>query len=141
MQVYWTLDENGLLNCALEIDKLSRRFDVGRMFVDQGALKNFQGEEGEQLAHSVLDMAESELGDLEKTLGARVVSESSDLKSRLEDQRQNLRNAYEADCRRSVADEGRAIRQEISKIKSKRENVGDVLRTEIDAFVAGYDVI
>ena len=88
VKVYWTLDENGLLNCALEFGNISRRFDAGKMFVDQGALKNFQGEEGEQLANSVLEMAESEIEELEKTLGSRVASETMDLKSRIESQRQ-----------------------------------------------------
>jgi molecular chaperone DnaK len=70
-----------------------------------------------------------------------VASESSELKDRIEQQRDNLKHAYEADCRRSVADEGRAIRQEISKIKGKRENVGDVLRAEIGSIVDAYDSI
>jgi molecular chaperone DnaK len=139
IKVFWSLDENGLLNCALEIEKISRRFDTGKMFTVQGALKNFEGQDGEELASAVLDTAESDLHELEKTLGLRVASECFDLKQRIENRRQQLKDAYEADCRRSVADEGRAIRQEISKIKSKRENVGDVLRTEIDSVASAYN--
>jgi molecular chaperone DnaK len=141
IKVFWSLDENGLLNCALEIAKISRRFDTGKMFIVQGALKNFEGQDGEELASAVLDTAESDLHELEKTLGSRVASECSDLKQRIENQRQNLKDAYEADRRRLAADEGRAIRQEISKIKSKRENVGDVLRTEIESVASAYNAL
>jgi molecular chaperone DnaK len=141
IKVYWSLDENGLLNCELEIDNIARRFATGKMFVDQGARKSFDGKEGEQFANSVLDMAERELDEVDKTLGSRVASESSNLKRQIESQRENLRTSYEPDARRSIADEGRAIRQEISKIKNKRENVGDVLRAEVDKFTSAYDAV
>jgi molecular chaperone DnaK len=139
IKVCWSLDENGLLNCELEIDSIGRRFATGKMFVDQGALKSFDGKEGEQLANSMLDMAERELDELEKTLGSRVTPDSSNLKSQIESQRESLKSAYEPDARRSIADEGRTIRREISKIKNKRENVGDVLRAELDGCVSAYD--
>jgi molecular chaperone DnaK len=141
IRVYWTLDENGLLDCEFEImgEGIGRRFKTGKMFTDQSAQKNFEGADGEELAKTVLDTAQAELDELEKSLGSRGTSEVSGLAHQIERQRGNLKDSYEADARRSIAEEGRAIRQEISKIKEKRENVGDVLRAELESLVAAFD--
>jgi molecular chaperone DnaK len=141
VRVYWTLDENQLLDCELEIEGkgIGRRFKTGRMFTQQGAQKNFEGQEGEALARTVLDTAQAELNDLAKTVGPRVAAEATELAHRIERQRQNLKAAYEADSNRSVAEEGRGIRLEISKIKDRRENVGDVLRAELESLLSAFD--
>jgi molecular chaperone DnaK len=141
IRVHWKLDENGLLDCALEIEAIGRRFDTGKMFTDQGAQKNFQGEEGELLANSVLSTAESELQQLQQTLGPRAEDDATELNRRIEQQKETLRTSYEADTRRSVVEEGRAIRQEISKIKNKRENIGEVLRADMESLIGAFDAV
>ena len=140
-RVYWTLDENQLLDCELEIEGkgIGRRFKTGKMFTQQGAQKNFEGQEGEALARTVLDTAQAELNDLEKTLGSRAAAEANELEHRIDLQRQNLKASYEADTNRSIAEEGRAIRLEISKIKDRRENVGDVLHADLEALLGAFD--
>src|SRR5262249_48380631 len=40
---------------------------------------------------------------------------------------------YEADARRSITEEARTIRQEISKIRDSPDNIGTLLRAEINA--------
>src|SRR5581483_9121206 len=141
VRVYWTLDENQLFDCELEIagKGIGRRFKTGKMFTQQGAQKNFEGKEGEAIARTVLDTAQAELIELEKTLGSRAAAEATELASRIERERQNLKTSYEADTNRSIAEEGRAIRQEISKIKDRRENVSDVLRAELESLVTAFD--
>src|SRR5208282_1375782 len=68
VRVYWTLDENGLLDCELEIkgQGIGRRFRTGKMFTSQGAQKNFEGQEGKALAKTALDTAQAELTELQK---------------------------------------------------------------------------
>jgi molecular chaperone DnaK len=102
VRVYWTLDENGLLDCELEItgQGIGRRFKTGKMFTDQGAQKNFEGQEGEELARTSLNTAEAELEELEQTLGSRVATEATKLKERILRQRDNLNISYEPDTRR-----------------------------------------
>src|SRR5215467_4608616 len=114
VKVFWTLDDNGLLGCALEIDAIGRRFDTGKMFTDQGAQLNFAGEDGERVAASVLDLTQAELDRLQGTLGDRVGKQSADLQLRINRQRQELSNSYEADSRRSITEEARTIRQAIA---------------------------
>jgi hypothetical protein len=135
------LDENGLLDCALEIEAIGRRFNTGKMFTDQGAQKNFQGQEGEDLANSVLTTAQAELENLQETLGSRTASDAAELTSRIERQKDNLKTSYEADTRRSIVEEGRAIRQEISKIKNKRENIGEILQADMEGLIGAFDAV
>lgn len=141
VRVHWTLDENGLLDSELEIrgQAIGRRFKTGKMFTDQGAKKNFEGQEGEVLAKAALDTAQAELEELQKTLGPRAAAEAADLEQRIERQRADLQTSYEADTRRSIAEEGRAIRQDISRIKERRENVGDVLRGRLESLILLFD--
>ena len=141
IRVHWKLDENGLLDCALEVEAIGRRFDTGKMFTDQGAQKNFEGQEGEELANSVLTMAQAELEKLQETLGSRTASDAAELTSRIERQKDNLKTSYEADTRRSIVEEGRAIRQEISKIKNKRENIGEVLQADMEGLIGAFDAV
>lgn len=139
VRVYWTLDENGLLDCALEIDSVGRRFATGRMFTDQSAQKNFEGKDGEELANSVLDLTQAELDQLRDNLGDRVNDETANLQSRINRQRENLNTSYEADTRRSITEEARSIRQEISKIKENPENISALLRAEINAVTSYFN--
>lgn len=141
VRVHWNLDENGLLNCALEVPSIGRRFDTGKMFTDDGARKSFEGQEGEELANSVLDTTATELEELQRALGTKHSPETEELNRRLDEQRENLRTSFEADTRRSIAEEGRAIRQEISRIKNRPENVGAILIEETDRLVQDYDTI
>ncbi len=140
--VHWTLDENGLLDCDLEVRGLAigRRFKTGKMFTDQGAQKNFEGAEGEALAKAALDLAQSEVEEVENTLGERVSSDAAELKQRIERQRTDLNTAYEADTRRSITEGARDIRQEVEKIKNRHENVGDVLKAEIESLTSSFDI-
>jgi molecular chaperone DnaK len=139
IRVYWRLDENGLLNCALEIDAVGRRFDTGKMFTDQGAQKNFEGKDGEEIATSVLDLTQAELDQLRSTLGGRIDDEAANLQARLKRQREDLNTAYEADTRRSITEEARNIRQEISRIRENPDNIGVLLRAEINAVTTNFN--
>lgn len=139
IRVFWTIDENGLLDCALQIDSIGQRYSVGKMFTDQEAKKNFQGKEGEELAGSVLDLTQADLNQLRDTLGDRAGGETAELQSRIERQREDLNKSYEPDTRRSITEEARSIRQEISKIRNRPEHIGDLLRAEIQSVSSYFD--
>jgi molecular chaperone DnaK len=141
VRVHWNLDENGLLNCALEVPSIGRRFDTGKMFTDQGAKKSFEGQEGEDLANSVLDTTATEIDELQRAIGTKNSAEADELNRRLEEQRANLKTSFEADTRRSIVEEGRAIRQEISRTKNRPENIGAILTEETDRLVQDYNSI
>lgn len=135
----WSMDDNGLLHCILELPALGQTYEVGRMYVDTAGHRNFDGEDGANLATAVLDDAESDLGALDDALGPAIKRESTEIASRIAKQRETLKGAWDADTRRSVAEEGRLIRQEIARIKNRPENVGNALAAEIQSFRAAYD--
>jgi molecular chaperone DnaK len=139
--VYWTLDENGLLDCELEIkgQAVARRFKTGKMFTVQRAKQNFEGPEGVMLAKTAINTAKEELDELQRTLGSRAAAEVAELEKRIERQKVDLGHSYDADTSRSIAEEGRAIRQEISRIKGRREYVGEVLRAEAESLIEIFD--
>ena len=82
VRVHWNLDENGLLNCALEVPSIGRRFDTGKMFTDHGGHKSFEGREGEELANSVLDTTATELEELKRAVGTKNDAEAAELARR-----------------------------------------------------------
>ena len=141
VRVYWTVDDNGLLDCELEVkgQGIGRRFKTGKMFTYQRAQQNFDGPEGETLAQAALDAAQRDLAEADRTLGPKISRESHDLARRIERQRQELRTAYEADTRRLIAEEARVIRHDIFKIKTRPENIGDALNGEIDHLVVIFN--
>jgi molecular chaperone DnaK len=51
----------------------------------------------------------------------------------------DLGHCYDAETSRSIAEEGRAVRQEISRIKGRREYVGEVLGAEAGSLVEIFD--
>src|ERR1700704_4170898 len=126
---------------AIAVPSIGRRFDTGKMFTDQGAIKSFEGREGEELANSVLDTAATELEELKRAVGTKNDAEAAELSRRLQEQRANLKDSFEADTRRSIVEEGRSIRQEISRIKNRPENVGVVLAEESDRLSQDYNSI
>jgi molecular chaperone DnaK len=138
--VRWSIDGNGLLNSELEIPSISKRYSPGRMYVSTRDHRNFDGEDGIRLAAEVINNAEEDIHRLDKALGSKVAREISDLQDRLARQRDALRLSHEADTRRAVSEEGRFIRQEISRIRNNSENLKSSLRSEIDEFVELFSI-
>jgi molecular chaperone DnaK len=141
VRIHWTLDHNGLLDCELEVkgQGIGRRFKTGKMFTYQRAQQNFEGADGEALAEAALDAAQRDLAEAERTLGPKIAPESRTLAVRIDRQRLELKNAYEADTRRLIAEEARLIRHEIFKIRARPENVADTLNGEIDRYVMAFN--
>ncbi|WP_414475831.1 Hsp70 family protein [Microvirga sp. M2] len=135
----WSMDDNGLLNCTLSLPAISREFNVGKFYVATAGHRNFDGEEGTRLASAVLDDAEADLENLREALGSRVQAEAAEIATHIDRQRANLESAWDADTRRSVAEEGRLIRQEIARIKTRPEHLGHSLAAEIRSFRGAYD--
>jgi len=139
--VHWSIDGNGLLNSELEIPSIAKRYSVGRTYVSTRDHRNFDGEDGIRFAAEVIDNAEEDIHRLDKALGSNVAREIGDLEDRLARQRELLRLSHEADARRAVSEEGRLIRQEAARIRSRPENLKSSLRSEIDEFVEMFAIV
>ncbi len=138
--VYWVIDANGLMDCKIEFPTISQSYDIG--YMPTVGHKNFNGEEGNALALSSLNLAQADVDTLDQALGSRVAQEVDRFRARLEEQKVQLSLTNEPDVRRSVVEDCRAVRQEVSKVKNRTENAKLVLRNDIEDYVhdlSGYN--
>ena len=138
--IRWEMDDNGLLKCAVEISSLGGVFDTRNFYTPTAGHQNFEGKEGQALAGAVLADAESDLEALKTTLGDKVDADAERLKRRTERLRETLSQSVDADAKRSVTEEARAIRQEVSRLKHAPENRADVVLRELAGTQEVFDV-
>jgi molecular chaperone DnaK len=137
--IRWEMDDNGLLKCTVEIPQLSRVFDTRNFYTPSAGHQNFEGKDGESLAGAVLADAGRDLEAVKTTLGNKVDTEVEKLQRRVDRQREALLQSVDAETRRSVTEEARTIRQEISRLKHAPENRGDVLLRELAETQEAFD--
>jgi len=136
--VHWTMDDNGLLNASIEIPRVEQTF-TGRFYADTLGHRNFEGEDGQQLANTELEAAEEELVSAESAFGERTAGELEMLQRKLDAQRENLHQAHDADSRRSVTEEARRVRQAISLLRHAPGNRAKTLGQEVAELKAQFD--
>ena len=73
------------------------------------------------------------------TLGNKVDADVGSLQRRVERQKKTLSQSVDADTRRSVAEEARAIRQDVSRLKHSPENWTDVLLRDLAATEEAFE--
>lgn len=137
--IRWEMDDNGLFRCAVDLPDLGRSFTSRNFYSPVAGHQNFENSEGQALASSVLGQAESDIEELAATLGDAVSSEISKLKSRLERQRETLFAAGDADTRRAVTEEGRAVRQALSRLRHDPSNRLAVLMRDLQNVRQKFD--
>jgi molecular chaperone DnaK len=131
--VNWSIDANGLMDCTIEFPSISQSYAIG--YMSTAGHRNFDGEEGSALALAAINKAEADIRSLDHALGASVAAEITRLNSRLEQHKTQLSLTNDADVRRSVVEDCRSMRQEVSKIRNQPENAKVVLLDEIEGFV------
>ncbi len=136
--VHWKMDDNGLLNASIEIPSVGQTFE-GRFYADTVGHRNFEGEDGEQLANDELDAAEGDLASAHAAFGSKAVGELDRLQTKLDAQRENIDQAYDADARRSIAEEARHVRQAISRLRHDPDNRGETLAQELAELKSQFD--
>jgi molecular chaperone DnaK len=139
LTIQWDVDDNGLLKCKVEIPSLGRVFDTRNFYTSSAGHQNFEGEDGESLAGAALADAERDLEAVSATLGDKVGTDVERLRRRVDRRRETLSQSVDADTRRSVTEDARAIRQEISRLKHDSENRGDVLLRELAETQEAFD--
>ena len=137
--IHWKMNDNGLLKCSAEIPSLGSILDTRNFYTHAAGHQNFEGNAGEALAGAILADAERDLEALRTTLGNKVDADVERLQLRAERQKEALSQSVDADTRRSVAEEARAIRQEVSRLKHAPENRKDVLLRELAETQEAFD--
>ncbi len=137
--VHWAVGESQLIQAEIEVPSLGQTFDTGNFFDWQAGLHSFDGEEGEVLAHGVLDDTEEDLDDAAKILPLHARTALDPLRSRLDAARAMLRRTREPDARRSATEEARLIRQSVATACAQPDARAATLRRDLSEIVRFYD--
>lgn len=135
MFVHWTIDGNGLLACRIAVPAVSASYESNNMYVSAVGHRNFDGDDGFRIAADGINAARSDLEALEKALGVAVSKEAGAIRKRLYRCEEMLRLSHDADARRSISEEARVVRQEISRIRSRPEHEARVVRHDLESTV------
>ena len=138
MFIHWTIDGNGLLVCRIEVPSVSASYDVNNMYVSAEGHRNFDGEDGFRIASDAISAARGDLEALEKALGIVISKEAGAVRNRLDRCEELLRLSHDADARRSITEEARLVRQEISRVRSRPEHEARVARHELEGAVGFF---
>lgn len=129
--VYWRMDDNGLINCDIEVPDAGLRFDSRNFYVPGAGHKSFDGDDGQSLAGSSLDAADAALHSAGAALGPSAAPAIAALKRRVDRHRELLQNSADAEARRSVTEESRIILQELARLRGAPEHRRVALLAEI----------
>lgn len=139
--IRWKMDDNGLLNCAIDIPDLSSTFETGKFYVSSLGHEKFEGSDGAALADSVLESAQADVEGAKEVISEEDKAAVENLGKRLERQREAMEQAVDADTRRSVTEEARFVRQEVSRLKHLPRNRSTVLTHSLDYMVGAFDAL
>ena len=131
INVDWTMSDNGLLDAKVELPDLSLVFDMGKIFSPKAGHKNFDGDDGAELADGLLEDARSAVDDVEEVLGETAWLDVQKLKQRVEAQKVAVSTSADPDVRRQAAEESLFVRQEVARLRSAPENQNLVISREL----------
>ncbi len=138
--IHWKMSDNGLLNFSVELPTLGKIIDAHNLYLAPAGHKNFEGPLGAEIASGLLAQAEQDLEELDEILD-EPTDPSGQLRKRIERQHLSLSTSTEADTNRSVAEEARRLRQEITLLRRSPENEKRVLDAEIVGAEQDFDML
>jgi molecular chaperone DnaK len=138
IRCHWTMDDNGLLRCGLELPTVGQRFDSERFYVDALGHRSFNGAEGRALAEEMVKFAEAELENTADAVDQFASADLTMLRERLSRQRRALDAASDADSQRSITEEARHLRQELSRLRHAPEHRAAVIAERTRSFKQSY---
>lgn len=137
--IHWKVDDNGLLICEVEVPSLELKLGAHNFYNSNAGHQDFEGENGGALVEEILADAERDLEMVKTTLGDKVATDVENMQGKLESQKTALAASSEAETRRSVTEQARAVRQQISRLKHSPDNRAKVLEQEMFDTVETFD--
>lgn len=134
----WQMSDNGTLSFSVELPSLGRVIDATNLYRSEDGGINYDGQRGAGVATTMLARVESDLDELETTLGEDA-DPSGDIRKRIERQHAALSTSVDADTHRSVAEEARKLRQEVALLKMSPKNEERVLDDEVAKAETSFD--
>jgi molecular chaperone DnaK len=116
--LHWAVDDSQLIKASVELPACGLHLRDHSFYVDDLAKIDF-GTDGDKFAREALLAAELDLDKLRQIADEDFTFEINAIRRRLDEQGNRVRSSYEADVFRSVTEEARMIRQEISRLRHK----------------------
>jgi molecular chaperone DnaK len=132
--VHWQIDDSQLIRCSVEIPEQGLHLRDHSFYVDDLARIDF-GRNGKAFATDALMAVDRSFDTLSDALRSHCGTEIAVLRDRLDQQYARLRTVDDADGYRSITEEARLIRQEISRLRHRPDLraavlAGDLTETE-----------
>lgn len=132
--VHWQIDDSQLIRCSVEIPEQGLHLRDHSFYVDDLARIDF-GRNGRAFATDALLAVDQSFDALSDSLRAHCQPEIAMLRHRLDQQLARLQMVDDADGYRSITEEARLIRQEISRLRHRPDLraavlAGDLAETE-----------
>jgi molecular chaperone DnaK len=128
--VHWQIDDSQLIRCSVEIPEQGLHLRDHSFYVDDLARIDF-GTNGRAFATDALTAVDRSFDAISDTLRAHCQPEIAVLRRRLDQQFDRLRTVDEADGYRSITEEARLIRQEISRLRHRPDLRAAVLASDL----------
>jgi len=141
INIDWTMSDNGLLDAKVEIPELSFVFDMGKFFSPKAGHKNFEGEDGAELANGLLEEASSAVDGVGEVLGETAWIDIQKLKQRVEVQKTAVSTSADPDVRRQAAEESLFVRQEVARLRSAPGNQNLVISRDLAHIEELYETV
>lgn len=134
INIHWQMDDNGLIACEVEIPDLGLSIQQKNFYVPEVGHRNFDGEEGAELARAQLDSARQALTETQDALRQKNAPEISTLTRRLSRMEELLENSADAEARRAATEEALHIQQELARLRDAPDNRHAVMLRDLAAF-------
>lgn len=139
--LHWELNDSQNIKCSLEIPSQSIALENHNFYVNELAELDFGENNGRELASDALVVADQELENLSDMLDGQSETEITNLRRRLNDQMDRLRTNDDADEFRSITEEARHIRQDMSRIRHRPDVRAALLKLDLVETQSLYEKI
>jgi molecular chaperone DnaK len=134
VNIHWNMDDNGLIACEVELPDLGLTIQQKNLYVPEVGHRNFDGQEGGELAKAQLAGAKKAIAETREALHHKSSPEIATLSRRLTRMEELLENSNDAEARRAATEEALHIQQELARLRDAPENRHAVMLRDLQAF-------
>ncbi|GAA0310944.1 hypothetical protein GCM10009087_21290 [Sphingomonas oligophenolica] len=128
--LHWSVDDSQLIRCSIELPEQGLHLRDHSFYADDLARVDF-ARHGHEYASQALITADKRLDDLAEAQRGQCAAEIAALRRRVNDQLARLQMVDDADGFRSIAEEARLIRQEISRLRHRPDLRAGILAADL----------
>lgn len=137
INVHWSVDDSQLIRCSIELPARSLHLDDHNFYAEELARLDFSAQ-GEAFAGNAIAAVDKDLEALSEALDGAAAADLGALRRRLNEQLDRLRDTHDPDGFRSITEEARHLRQDMSRLRHRSDLRASVLRSELSRIERVY---